>query len=610
MNNIIRILPDSVANQIAAGEVVQRPASVVKELTENSIDAGATHIQVIIKQAGKYLIQIIDDGGGMSEVDARLAFERHATSKITAVNDLFALHTFGFRGEALASIAAVAEVEVKTRTSDAEMGTHLIIRGSTVDTQEAAVCPQGTSISVRNLFFNVPARRRFLKTDAAEYRHIETELRRVALCHPEVAIALFNEDKQVLDLPIGNVKNRIIKTLDTNASLKKGLIEIHNTTEIVDVQGFVSIPEVVSNRDKQFLFVNGRYFQSAYFRSAIVRAYEKLMPAGNEPAYFVYFTVDAARLDVNIHPSKTEIKFDDEHLIWQLLHSAVRAALGQYGVIPSINFEGAKNIDINIPITDKNTAIAEPQIAVNPAYNPFTAQIESDSQRYSHKDWRDCLRLPHDQRHPFLEQSQTMQIASKINFDDDNEQTLAQKFMQIGGKYIVASNPQGLTIIHQARAHRRILYEQFLRTLQDGVAPQSELFPQNIPLDDSDHQLLLSLAPNLQKLGLVIKDTGNSSIAVQAVPAFVQNKDAAAIIEDLLSTLHRNEETPLQKEQHALAALLAHATAINTGKTFVLQEMSDIYTRLFACEHPHICPNGKPVFKNLSVENLEKWMDR
>ena len=601
MNNIIQVLPDSVANQIAAGEVVQRPASVVKELMENAIDAGAAQIQTIVKQAGKYLIQIADNGSGMSEVDARLAFERHATSKIKAVDDLFALHTFGFRGEALASIAAVAEVEVKTRTADADTGTLLLIRGSAVERQETAACPKGTSIAVRNLFFNVPARRRFLKTDAAEYRHIETEVRRVALCHPEVAIALFNDDRQVLDLPAGSVKNRIIKTFDSHAALKKGLLPIHNTTDIVDIQGFVSAPEVAAARDKQFLFVNGRYFQSAYFRSAIVRAYEKLMPSGSEPAYFVYLAVDAARLDVNIHPSKTEIKFDDEHLIWQLLHSAVRAALGEYAVMPSINFEGSKVIDINIPIAPKTAPAAEPPIALNPAYNPFTAQIDSDSQRYSRRDWRDGMRLSADE-HPFLETRQQMHIASKINFDNDPQPPPPQQFLQIGGKYILTPQGQGLLVIYQARAHQRILYEQFLQCLQDGFVPQGELFPQSVALPESDRILLLSAAPDLRPLGLDIAGA-DGGVVVRAA-ASMQSQNAASLVADLLLLLQKNEESLKENRQHRLAATLACAAAIKTGKTLAQEEMKDIHARLFACGQPHICPHGKPVFKNMSIESI------
>ncbi|GHT82377.1 DNA mismatch repair protein MutL [Bacteroidia bacterium] len=614
VNNIIQVLPDSVANQIAAGEVVQRPASVIKELVENAIDAGATQIQVMVKEAGKYLIQVIDNGSGMSEIDARLAFERHATSKITSADDLFSLHTFGFRGEALPSIAAVAEVEIKTCTADAEPGTYLLIRGSTVEKQESVGCAKGTSIAVKNLFFNVPARRKFLKPDNTEYRNVETELRRVALCHPEVAIQFYNNDKQVWDLPASTLKQRIVKMFGTNTMLKKGLLDLHSTTDIVDIQGFICTPEAATKeRDKQYLFVNGRYFQSAYFRSAIVRAYEQLLPSGNEPAYFIYLTVDTAHIDVNIHPSKTEIKFNNEQPIWQLLYSAVRATLGQYAVAPTINFEGAEVIDINIPVASKDTPVAMPQININPAYNPFTTQVNRDSQRYSHKDWREPLNLPIDESHPFFSKQNDIVVPSKINFDgnDESPQTQsASKVMQIGGKYILTAAASGFVLIDQVRAHRRVLYEQLLHNLNGNAEAQRELFPQSVALAESDYQLLLSLADDLRKMGLDISDFGNNTIVVQAIPVFVKNKSTAKIVEDLLAILHRDEKTLQQNQLHSIATALACATSVAAGKIISDEEMQSIVTRLFACEQPDICPQGKPTIKNIGVEEIDKWLGK
>jgi DNA mismatch repair protein MutL len=608
MDAPIQILPALVANQIAAGEVVQRPASAVKELMENAIDAGAQHLQIIVKQAGKYLIQIVDDGCGMNADDARLAFQRHATSKITKIEDLFALHTFGFRGEALASIAAVSEVELKTRTPSDSIGVRILIRGSEIKAQEAATCPAGTSISVRNLFYNVPARRRFLKTDIIEYKNIETEVRRVALCRPDVAIALFNDGRQALDLPKGSIKSRILKTFDSAASLKKGLLEIETTTDIACIQGFVSMPEVASARDKQYFFVNGRYFQSAYLRSAVVRAYEKLLPAGVEPAYFVFLKVDPKRLDVNIHPSKTEVKFDDEQVIWQLLHAAVRAALGKHLVMP-IDYEGAKVININLPPAPDMAAVKEPQIALNAAYNPFTAQDKDDGAQYSRRDWRSTLRLPPDVRHPFVGGADAMRIASRMNFE--NAASLAApRFMQIAAKYIAAPVPHGLMIIHQARAHWRILYEQFLHTMEGGAIPQTELFPRSISLSEGDYRLLLSLAPQLHALGMVIADAGNGCVVVQAIPAFSQNKDAAALVEDLLACIHENQQTPQDKERRMLAASLSHAAAIRAGRALSQDEMLEIHAKLFACKEPHLCPQGKPTLKTISSESMEKWLEK
>ncbi|GHT12423.1 DNA mismatch repair protein MutL [Bacteroidia bacterium] len=605
MTNTIHVLPDNVANQIAAGEVVQRPASVVKELVENAVDAGATQIQVMIKDAGKYLVQVIDNGSGMSEVDVRLAFERHATSKITEVNDLFALHTFGFRGEALASIAAVAEVEVKTRRVDTDMGTQLLIRGSVVETQKSIACLAGTSIAVRNVLYNVPARRKFLKSNASEYRFIETELRRVALCHPEVGIAFYNNDKPVWELPISNAKQRVIKLFSSNHALKNGLLDLHTTTDVVDIQGFVIAPEAATKeKDKQYLFVNGRYFQSAYFRNAVVRAYEQLVDEGCEPAFFLHLTIDPTRVDVNIHPNKTEIKFENEPVIWQQLHAAVRATIGQYALAPTINFEGAQAI--NIPILQKNTAIKPPSITINPDYNPFTAKVMSDSERQK-KEWRNVFHaLPTDETHPFFAGQQEVIVPSKLNL----EETQTQAFMQVGGKYVVTPTATGFVVIDQVRAHRRVLYEQILHHLKGNVEAQQELFPQTIALSPGDYELLLSLANDLRKTGLDISDFGNQTIVVQAIPAFANKKNSQQIVEDLLEVLHNEEKTPQQDQQQRLAATVAGASSITAGKVLSVAEMQELYTNLQACEQPDICPQGKPALKNIGIEEMDKWLKK
>ncbi|MDR0419297.1 MAG: DNA mismatch repair endonuclease MutL, partial [Prevotellaceae bacterium] len=402
MKNIIQVLPDNVANQIAAGEVVQRPASVVKELLENAIDAGSTAVTVIVKDAGKLLIQVIDNGSGMSEVDARLAFERHATSKIREANDLFSLSTFGFRGEALASIVSIAEVEVKTRTADNEVGTLLLFRGSQVEQQEPVACPVGTSISVKNIFYNVPARRKFLKSDAVELRHMEAELRRAVLCHPEVAITFWNNGKKDFSLPVSGQKQRIVNMFTTSKAVKKGLIDVETKTHVVNLKGYVCAPEYAGKeQDKQFLFVNNRYFQSSYLRSAIIRAYEQLIPRGSYPSYFIYMEVEPDRVDVNIHPTKTEIKFEDEQTIWQILHAAVRESLGKYALAPTINFEGAEIIDI--PAVRKDTIVNLPQVNIDPTYNPFNEEGKEKVGRSSASSstWRKTFQgIPTDESHP------------------------------------------------------------------------------------------------------------------------------------------------------------------------------------------------------------------
>ncbi|MDR3366313.1 MAG: DNA mismatch repair endonuclease MutL [Prevotellaceae bacterium] len=620
MQNIIQLLPDSVANQIAAGEVVQRPASVVKELVENAIDAGATSVSIVIKDAGRTLVQVVDNGCGMSEVDVRLAFERHATSKIREAIDLFNLHSFGFRGEALASIVSVAEVEVKTRTPTDDVGTRLVVNGSEVQRQEPTSCPAGTSIAVKNLFYNIPARRKFLKSDNTEFRHIESELKRLVLCHPEVAFALWRDGNRELELPAAaTLKQRIVATF-AGIKYAKNLIDVAAKTQIVNLHGFVATPESATRgeQDKQFLFVNGRYFQSGYFRSAVLRAYEQLLPQGVHPSYFIYFEVDPASIDVNIHPTKTEIKFEDEKVIWQILYAAVRESIGKYALAPTLNFETSGTI--NIPMLRRDTVVSVPQIAVDPTYNPFR---EPGKRAQSPQEWQKMYDgMAKD--HPFFregngeenggeseENGKNLIIESQLNADvaekPEAETTALQgKIFQLKAKYILTPVKSGLMVVDQARAHRRVLYEELLQSIEGESPAQKELFPQAVRLSSADYDLLLSVAEDLLRMGLEVCAFGDSTVVVQAMPAIAHEKAPGELLEELLATLKREEKSLRENHRHALAASMAASMAIRAGKTLSEEEMHNLIARLLSCASPDICPDGKPTMAIVGVEELDR----
>ncbi|MDR1022849.1 MAG: DNA mismatch repair endonuclease MutL [Prevotellaceae bacterium] len=606
MQNIIQLLPDSVANQIAAGEVVQRPASVVKELVENAIDAGATSVSIVVKNAGRTLVQVVDNGSGMSEVDARLAFERHATSKIREASDLFNLRSFGFRGEALASIVSVAEVEVKTRTSDDEAGTRLVINGSEVQLQEPTSCPVGTSIAVKNLFYNIPVRRKFLKTDSTELRHIETELKRAALCHPEVTFVLWKDSSKEFELPAASLKQRIT-ALFAGAKSVKGLVDVNTKTQVVNLHGFVAAPEnATKEQDKQYLFVNGRYFQSAYFRSAVLRAHEQLLPQGLYPSYFIYLEVDPAGIDVNIHPTKTEIKFENEQVIWQILHAAVREAIGKYALAPTINFDTAGLI--NIPALRRDTVVSVPQVAVDPAYNPFR---EEGRKAQSPRDWQKMYDgLAAD--HPFFRGEQgdgSVIVESRINADAEEAaaaSALPGKIFQLKAKYILTPIKSGLMVIDQARAHRRVLYEELLQNIDGALPAQQELFPQTVQLAPADYDLLLSVSGDLLRMGLEVRDFGDHTVVVQAIPAMAQGKDAKELLEELLVMLKSGEKSLHENHRHALASSMAASMAIGAGKALSEEEMHNLVARLLSCSSPDVSPDGKPAMVVIGVEDFDK----
>ncbi|MGL4955763.1 MAG: DNA mismatch repair endonuclease MutL [Bacteroidales bacterium] len=620
MQNKVQLLPDSVANQIAAGEVVQRPASVVKELVENAIDAGAKSVTLIIKDAGRTLIQVVDNGAGMSEVDARLAFERHATSKVRSAQDLFALQTFGFRGEALPSIAAVAEVELKTRTADEEIGTRIVINGGTLDKQERISNPIGTSIAVRNLFYNVPARRKFLKADTTEARHIEQEFKRVALCYPHVALVLQRDGRKEYDLPASNLKQRIISIFGSTR-WTKGLLEVGIETEVVQLNGFIITPEsAVKEQDKQYFFVNGRYFHSTYFRSAVQRAYEQLLPSGYYPSFFLYMQVPLDKLDVNIHPTKTEVKFEDDKIIWQIVNAAVREAVGKYALAPRIDFDMPPEVRMSIPTSRDN--ITAPQIAVNHSYNPFNTDKQPTSVRSnsSQRDWQKMYNsLTSENKHPFfsgedttLNDDDSIIVASKINIQQEQQLSLSEmndsqkRCMQLKGKYILCIAQSGLMVIDQVRAHQRILYEDFLQHSDHAMPSQQLLFPHSMDLQPADHSLLLSVQDDLQQMGLEINDFGMHSIVVQAMPATAHEQNPEKLIEKLITLLKLEERSLQDNHKHIVSASMAKSLAKNTGTTLVEEEMQSLVTRLLACKSPDICPYGKPTINIMNIEEFDK----
>ncbi len=611
MSDIIELLPDSVANQIAAGEVVQRPASVVKELMENSIDAGSSNVVVVVRDGGKGLIQVIDNGIGMSETDARMCFERHATSKIKEANDLFAIRTMGFRGEALASIAAVAEVDLQSRTESAQVGTEIRVVGTNVVSHQPVSCPKGTSITVKNLFFNIPARRKFLKSTSLELKHIISEFQRVALANPQVAFTLSHNGADIYNLPEGNTKQRIVHLMGKN--LTNRLIDLKTQTSVIGIWGFLGTPESAKKSPgEQFFFVNNRYFRSPYLHRAVMKAYEKLLPPETIPPYFIFFETDPASIDVNIHPTKTDIKFEDERLIWQILNATVKETLGKFAVAPSIDFDSETPIDL--PFFPKSAPINAPEIDINPDFNPFYNH-ESDRSPYqkqgSHRDYvpKEWQGLYEDIKGKGFEapteEPQQMQV-----LHPDQEQALPmaeRRFFQLKNRYILTSVKSGLMVVDQRRAHERILFENYLNTLNTGpTVSQHELFPQVIELNSADFAMLSHQLDGLNALGISISLLGQNTIAVNALPSGVKNADPEQLIRNFLHLLHEDSESPTRNAHERLAASLAKASAIPYNKPLEPIEMQDLVDKLFACKQPNTSPDGKATVTIMGIDELEK----
>ncbi|MEN8120528.1 MAG: DNA mismatch repair endonuclease MutL [Bacteroidota bacterium] len=606
MTDIIQLLPDSVANQIAAGEVIQRPASVVKELVENAIDAGAKRIQLIIKGAGRTLVQVIDDGAGMSQSDARLAFERHATSKIKKAEDLFSIRTMGFRGEALASIAAVAQVELKTRPEDEELGTHIIISGSEIEAQEFISCPQGSNFIAKNLFFNIPARRRFLKSDNTELRHILVQFQRIVLCYPEIAFSLKHNDSEIYNLPVSNHQQRILHVFGNN--IGQNLVPVDVETSLVKIKGYIGKPELAKKKStNQFFFVNKRFMRHAYFHKAVTLAYENLIPPNTQPAYFLYFDIDPDKIDINIHPTKTEIKFEDSPAVFQMVRASVKEALGKFNIIPSIDFDQEGAIDI--PVLNRKDEFNSPQIGINPNYNPFETEKESNNQystgnykkQETPENWESLYQGIENEG---AEQKKLFNTDNRFGFNDSQQ---TSNIFHLKGKYIVTPVKSGLMLINKKRAHERILYEQFLSVLEDQQAvSQISLFPTTLNLDPENAAALNEIKEQLQLIGYDIQNFGKNTFVINASPAFFENMDPTVIIEQFLEN-YKNTEGDIEKDaKEKMAFAMAKAAAIDYHVKLTSVEMRELIDALFTCNIPNFSPSGKLIVRILNMDELEK----
>jgi len=594
MPDIIKLLPDSVANQIAAGEVIQRPASVVKELMENSVDAGAKNIKVNIRDSGKTLIQVTDDGSGMSETDARLAFERHATSKIATAMDLFAIRTMGFRGEALASIAAVAMVELKTRKVESDSGTLIAINGSKVEKQEPCSCTCGTGFSVKNLFYNIPARRKFLKSDNTEMRHIITEFQKIAISHPEIKFSLIHNDNEIYNLLQGNPRQRVVGVFGRQIS--NDLITLDTETTLIKLSGFIGKPENAKRSfGEQFFFVNNRFMKHPYFHKAVIEAYQNILPPDAVPSYFIFLSVDPASIDINIHPTKTEIKFEDEREIWRILMASVREALGRFNIMPSLDFKGEALIDIP-PRSSFQTMPEPPSISLDADYNPFSGEQSSGNykdvfERFEKENVTNWQRL-----YGSIEQEEKLPVT-------DTE----RKFFQIKNKYIVCPVKSGLMIIDQKRAHERILFERFLDRLNNNQRiSQTELYPVRIELNPADIYVLKEIEEYIRLLGFNIIPDGENTIAITGSPAETSASNPAQMLEILLGEYKNTKSDPATGIKEKIASAMAGAAAIPYGKALLKNEMEEIFDTLFACKAPSYSPKGNPVIVILTMEELDK----
>ncbi len=616
MADLIRLLPDSVANQIAAGEVIQRPASVVKELMENALDAGASAITVEVVQAGKTLIRVTDDGCGMSESDARLAFERHATSKIRKAEDLFAIRTLGFRGEALASIAAVAQVELKTKRKEDELGTRLVIAASRVEKQEPVVCPDGSTFSVKNLFFNIPARRKFLKTNATELKHIVTEFQRIVLTHPNVTFRLRHNETDIYHLPaVNSLLQRITGIFGKN--MTPHLIPLESDTSLVKIRGFVGKPEFARKTfGEQFFFTNGRFMKHPYFHKAVTEAYQNLLPPESVPSYFIYFETDPESIDINIHPTKTEIKFEDERAVWQILHATVKEALGKFNIVPSLDFEGGTPIDI--PVARTGTPVRPPEVPVDPGFNPFDKEERGGSSgtpsRAGAPGSFTRPRPPEGWEQLFEAAGAGGQHTIPSRLHEEEEETeerppaaAGTAFLQYKQRYILLAVKSGLMIIDQRRAHERILFEEYLRHLERGDHPaQQRLFPRSVELDAADRLVLEEIADELQQLGLTLTLHDDHRVEVQGLPAGAGHDDPEELLRRLIDHYKIAENDPGAPARQKIATALARAAAIPHGRTLSGEEMRDLTDRLFACREPAWTPTGRPVFTIIPQDELEK----
>ncbi|MBT8263054.1 MAG: DNA mismatch repair endonuclease MutL [Bacteroidia bacterium] len=614
MPDIIQLLPDHVANQIAAGEVVQRPASVVKELLENAIDAGATKISVVVKDAGKTLVQVTDNGVGMSTTDARLSFERHATSKIKTAEDLFNLHTKGFRGEALASIAAIAHVELKTKTEEAEIGTKICIEGSTVVSQEAEVVPQGTTIAVKNLFYNIPARRNFLKSNPVETRHIIDEFHRVALAHPQVAFSMVHNGSDVFNLPPSNIRQRIVNIFGSKTNQK--LVPVTEETEIVKVNGFVLKPEFArKSRGEQFFFVNDRFIKSPYLHHAVSSAFEGLIRDRMHPGYFLFLEVKPTTIDINIHPTKTEIKFDDEHSIYAMLRSTIKHGLGQFSVAPVLDFNKDSSFDTPYEYSKKSPVL--PTIEVDRDFNPFKeggAKSGGGFTKYKDKstNWESLYVGLKGELSGSTDETDVTQIEFESEevtgrLFDTNETDSGQLTFQLQQKYIISPIKSGLMVIHQHLAHQRILYEELLRnmTVKEAVSQQL-LFPMEIELSKPDMEILQKVREQLEHTGFHFESFSEEKISISGIPVGLNDSSAGKVLDQLITDIRDEVPDASFSLNDLLAKSMAKSMAVRTGTALNKAEREHLVNRLFACKEPSVSPDNTQVLITLDVTELDK----
>ena len=617
MADIIQLLPDHVANQIAAGEVVQRPASVVKELLENAIDAQATQIKLLVKEGGKTLVQVIDNGQGMSTTDARMSFERHATSKIRYAEDLFQLQSKGFRGEALASIAAIAHVEMKTRQHHDDVGTHIKIEGSKIISQEVIVGPEGTSIAVKNLFFNIPARRNFLKSDQVELRHVIDEFQRVALSHSEIHFTMYHNGNELFDLPQANTRKRIVHLFGTK--INERLVPVSEDTEVIKISGFIGKPEFArKSRGEQFFFVNGRFIKNPYLHHAIVSAFEGLIKEQTHPSYFLYFELDPGTIDINIHPTKTEIKFDDEHTIYAILRSAVKHSLGQFNISPVLDFNRDANLDTPYAYTQKEATF--PTIEVDANFNPFkddstsktthSRNVYAGIKKKQEGNWESLyVGLDDAQQN---EPAHAIEVASEevsgtlFNETDQEEQKHTSTY-QLHRKYIVTTIKSGMVIIDQYKAHQRVLYERFLKniTIKEAVSQQL-LFPLSLSYAKADIALIMELKESLEHTGFVFSKIEDEIVEITGIPLNVSESEVSIILEQLLVDFQNGIPDTGFSQVDVLAKTLCKTLAIRSGELMNAKAQEALVNNLFACKEPGLSPFNKPTYTTITVEEIDK----
>ena len=613
MSDIIQLLPDSVANQIAAGEVIQRPASVIKELVENSIDAGAKTVNVLVTDAGRTSIQVIDDGCGMSETDARMSFERHATSKIRKADDLFALRTMGFRGEALASIAAVAQVELRTRAKGDDIGTHLSVAGSKVVGQEPVSCPVGSNFSVENLFYNVPARRKFLKSNSTELNNILAAFERIALVYPSVNFTFHSNGVETFNLKSGNLRQRIVDIF--GKKLNADLLPVGVETTICNITGFVGKPESARKKGAhQYFFVNGRYMKHPYFHKAVMTAYERIVPQGEQVPYFLYFEINPEDIDVNIHPTKTEIKFENEQTVWQVLLAAVKDTIGRFNDVPSIDFDTEGKPDI--PVFDPgHTFPSAPKVDYNPAYNPFKS-----TPSYVPKDHGDTVPGGWEQLYgPALEREDGGMLdaheaggglfGTAVGADESSDvaEEKSPAHYQYKGKYIMTAVKSGLMMIDQHRAHMRILYDKYMAQMDGrGGASQQMLFPEMVTFTPSEDVLLQKMRQDLDSLGFDLAPLGGGSYSVNGVPAGLDGVDFVKMLKNMVAEYAETGVSAADGVRRLLALQLARGAAIPYGQVLNNAEMENVVNELFTCSNVNYAPDGKPVVAMLKQQDIER----